>query len=62
MTDLFSRRSLAVLAAALKAKPHWFLSDNTAHFSPALASATGLNISTSGDFLRELIVPKLFIA
>lgn len=49
---------LAVLAAALNEQPDWFLSDNPAHFGPALAAASGLNISTSGDFLRQLIVPR----
>jgi hypothetical protein len=48
---------LPVLAAALQAQPDWFLSDNPAHFGPDLAAASGLNISTSGDFLRRLIVP-----
>jgi len=49
---------LPVLAATLQAQPDWFLSDNTAHFGPGLAAATGLNISTSGDFLRRLILPS----
>jgi len=49
---------LAVLAAALNVQPDWFLSDNPAHFGPDLAAASGLNISTSGDFLRRLVVPQ----
>jgi predicted nucleic acid-binding protein len=48
---------LPVLASVLKARPDWFLSDNTDHFGPELAEATGLNILTSFDFLRRLIVP-----
>jgi hypothetical protein len=48
---------LSVLASVLKARPNWFLSDNPDHFSPKLAEATGLNILTSLDFLRRLIVP-----
>ena len=49
---------LSVLASVLKARPDWFLSDNTDHFGPELAAATGLNILTSFDFLRRLIVPS----
>ena len=49
---------LPVLASVLKARPDWFLSDNTDHFGPELAEATGLNILTSVDFLRRLIVPS----
>ena len=49
---------LPVLAAALQAQLDWFLSDNTAHFGSDLAAASGLNISTSGDFLRRLIIPS----
>jgi len=48
---------LPVLASILKARPDWFLSDNTHHFGTELAAATGLNILTSFDFLRQLIVP-----
>jgi hypothetical protein len=48
---------LPVLASILKARPDWFLSDNTDHFGPELAEVTGLNILTSHDFLRRLIVP-----
>ena len=48
---------LSVLASVLKARPDWFLSDNPDHFGAKLAEATGLNILTSGDFLRRLIVP-----
>ena len=48
---------LPILASILKARPDWFLSDNTAHFGPELAAATGLNILTSYHFLRRLIVP-----
>lgn len=48
---------LPVLASILKAGPDWFLSDNPDHFGPKLAAATGLNILTSFDFLRSLIVP-----
>jgi hypothetical protein len=48
---------LSVLASVLKARPDWFLSDNTDHFGKELAAVTGLNILTSFDFLRRLIVP-----
>lgn len=49
---------LPVLASVLKARPDWFLSDNTEHFGADLARATGLNILTSVDFLHRLIVPS----
>ncbi|MBM3242733.1 PIN domain-containing protein [Candidatus Poribacteria bacterium] len=48
---------LSILASVLKARPDWFLSDNPDHFGSKLAEATGLNILTSVDFLRRLIVP-----
>lgn len=48
---------LPVLANILKARPDWFLSDNTDHFGPKLVEAIRLNILTSFDFLRQLIVP-----
>lgn len=48
---------LPVLASVLKTRPDWLLSDNPDHFGPELATATELNILTSFDFLRRLIVP-----
>jgi hypothetical protein len=49
---------LPILAEALVARPDWFLSDNPAHFSSALASATGLRFETSMGFLRRLRPPS----
>jgi hypothetical protein len=49
---------LPVLAEVLAARPDWFLSDNTAHFSPALALATGLHFESSIGFLRRLRLPS----
>jgi hypothetical protein len=48
----------AVMVAALEADPDWFLSDNTAHFSPSLAVASGLNLLTSQEFISRLILPQ----
>ena len=47
------RNDAPVLAAALKAKPDWLLSSNTAHFSPAVAKRTGLRIAAPADFLDQ---------
>ena len=49
----------AVMVAALESGPDWFLSDNTAHFSQNLATASGLTILTSREFIRRLIIPQL---
>jgi hypothetical protein len=49
---------LPVLAEALAARPAWFLSDNTDHFSPALALATGLRFESGVGFLRRLRLPN----
>jgi len=48
---------LPVLASILEVRPDWFVSDNNDHFGPKLAKATGLNILTGFEFLRQLIVP-----
>jgi hypothetical protein len=45
-----------VLVGALAARPDYFVSDNTEHFAPALATATGLNILTTKRFLRRVVV------
>ena len=42
-----------VLAAAVKAKPHWLITDNSAHFDVEVAKATNLTIATPIEFLRE---------
>lgn len=40
-----------VVAAAVKAKPDWFLTDNVAHFTAEVSARTGLRIMTPADFL-----------
>ena len=42
-----------VIAAAVKAKPHWLISDNTEHFNAEVAKTTGLVIASPLEFLRE---------
>ena len=42
-----------VLAAAVKAKPDWLISDNSAHFVAEVAKLTYLTIATPVEFLRE---------
>lgn len=43
---------LPVLLSAMSAKPDWLLTNNTKHFTPAVASATGLRIATPLEFFR----------
>lgn len=40
-----------VLAAAIRAKPDWLLTDNTSHFDDRVSQKTGLRIATPTDFL-----------
>ena len=47
-----------ILAAAIKAKPDWLLTDNTSHFDTAVSKKTGLRIATPHEFL--LVCGKLF--
>ncbi len=42
---------IPVLAAAIRAKPNWFITDNIAHFNYDVAKATGLIIVTPKQFL-----------
>lgn len=42
-----------VLAAAIRSKPDWVLTDNTRHFKETVADATGLNIVTPTQFLKR---------
>jgi len=42
-----------VLAAAIKAKPDWLLTDNTRHFNAAVAKSTGMTIVTPDQFLKR---------
>lgn len=43
-----------VLAAAINAQPDWVLSNNTEHFTPAVARRTGLRIATPYQFFRAI--------
>jgi predicted nucleic acid-binding protein len=40
-----------VLVTALKARPDWFVTSNTAHFTAEVAARTGLRIVTPREFL-----------
>jgi hypothetical protein len=42
-----------VLAAAIKAKPDWLLTDNIRHFNSAVAKSTGITIVTPAQFLKR---------
>jgi len=42
-----------VLAAAIKVRPDWFVTSNTAHFTPEVAAPTGLRIVTPHEFLAQ---------
>lgn len=44
-----------VLLSAMASGPDWFLTNNTRHFSPAVARRTGLRIATPADFFRTLL-------
>lgn len=43
-----------VLLSAVRAHPHWILTHNTKHFTPAVASRVKLRIGTPADFFRAL--------
>lgn len=43
-----------VLLSAMTAKPDWLLSNNTKHFTAAVAQQTGLRIATPVEFFRTL--------
>jgi hypothetical protein len=47
-----------ILAAAIKAKPDWLLTDSASHFNQAVSRKTGLKIATPYEFL--LLCGKLF--
>jgi predicted nucleic acid-binding protein len=42
-----------VLVTALRASPDWFVTSNTAHFTPEVAARTGLRIVTPNEFLTQ---------
>ena len=43
-----------VLVSAMAAKPDWLLSNNSKHFTGAVARRTGLRIATPHEFFRTL--------
>ncbi len=43
-----------VLLSAMAAKPHWLLTHNPKHFTPAVAQCTGLRIATPVEFFETL--------
>jgi len=43
-----------VLLSAMAAKPDWFLSNNTKHFTQTVAQRTGLRIATPAEFFTKL--------
>jgi hypothetical protein len=45
---------IPVLLSAMAAQPDWVLTNNTEHFTPAVAKRTGLRIATPADFFRTL--------
>jgi predicted nucleic acid-binding protein len=42
-----------VLATAIQARPDWFVTANTVHFTPEVAARTGLRIVTPHEFLAQ---------
>jgi len=45
---------LPVVAAAIAAQPDWVISNNSQHWSPALAKRIGLRIATAHEFTAQL--------
>lgn len=43
-----------VLLSAIRSQPDWLLTHNTAHFTPAVATRTGLRIATPRTFFQAL--------
>jgi PIN domain len=43
-----------VLLSAMQSRPDWLLTHNTAHFTPAVATRTGLRIATPRRFFQTL--------
>jgi hypothetical protein len=43
-----------VLLSAIRSKPDWLLTNNTKHFTPAVARKTGLRIATPIEFFQAL--------
>jgi predicted nucleic acid-binding protein len=47
------RHDVPVLVTAIKARPDWLVTSNTAHFTPEVAARTGLRIVTPHEFLAQ---------
>lgn len=47
------RNDVPVLAAAIKAKPDWLLTDNIRHFNASVAKSTGITLVTPTQFLKR---------
>lgn len=43
-----------ILVSAIRSRPDWLLTNNTKHFTPAVARRTGLRIARPVDFFRVL--------
>jgi hypothetical protein len=43
-----------VLLSAMQSQPDWLLTHNTTHFTPAVATRTGLRIATPRTFFQAL--------
>jgi len=47
-----------ILVAGIKAAPDWFVTENTKHFSSAVAKRTGLNIIHPDELIKILKISK----
>ncbi len=47
------RNDVPVLAAAIKGRPDWLLTDNIRHFNSSVANSTGITIVTPSQFLKR---------
>ena len=43
-----------ILLSAMQSRPNWLLTHNTAHFTPSIATRTGLQIATPRAFFQAL--------
>jgi hypothetical protein len=55
MPALRHYNDLDAVVTAIKTKPDWVLSTNTAHWNQRLAERTGLRIATPSSFLTRLV-------
>jgi predicted nucleic acid-binding protein len=52
-TSIRHVHDVPVLVTAMKSRPDWFVTSNTAHFTPEVAARTGLRIVTPNEFLAQ---------